>query len=161
MVNKKKQKPYILISTCLLGLHTQWDGDCRRYYALIQLVKEGKAVFFCPEQGGGLSTPRIAAEIEEGKTSVDVLNKKGRVINEQGGDVTKEFTKGAQMALQICREFGLTVAILKEKSPSCGSNKTYDGSFTGNKRDGTGVTAELLKQNGIQVYSEESFPKDL
>lgn len=156
-----KQKPYILISSCLLGLHTQWDEDCKRYDELINLVKDGKAVFYCPEQGGGLPTPRIPSEIEQGKTSTDVLNKRGKVINKQGNDVTKEFTKGAYMALQICKEFGLTVAILKEKSPSCGSNKTYDGSFTGNKREGTGVTAELLKKNGIKVYSEDNFPKNL
>jgi len=156
-----KQKPYILLSSCLLDLHTQWDEDCKRYEELIDLVKEGKAVFFCPEQGGGLPTPRIPSEIEKGKTSVDVLNNKGKVVNKNGNDVTKEYLKGAYMALQICKQFNLTVAILKEKSPSCGSSKTYDGSFEGNKKEGTGLTAELLRQNGIKVYSEDNFPRDI
>lgn len=82
-------------------------------------------------------------------------------MNKNGNDVTKEYLKGAYMALQICKQFNLTVAILKEKSPSCGSSKTYDGSFEGNKKEGTGLTAELLRQNGIKVYSEDNFPRDI
>jgi uncharacterized protein YbbK (DUF523 family) len=156
-----KNKPYILISSCLLGLHTQWDEDCKKIEELIELVKEGKAIFFCPEQGGGLSTPRIPSEIEYGKTSSLVLSDKAKVLSKEGKDVTKEFVNGAKMALQLCKEFDLKIAILKAKSPSCGSMKTYDGSFTGTKRKGSGITAELLKQNGIKVYNEENFPSDL
>lgn len=154
-------KPYILISTCLLNIPTQWDEDCKDYEQLKNLVKEGKAIFFCPEQGGGLPTPRIPSEIENGKTAKDVLNGEGKVLAKSGEDVTEQFIKSAQMALQICRQFDIKVAILKEKSPSCGSTIAYDGTFTKNKIPGTGVTAELLKQNGIKVYNEENYPKDL
>ncbi len=148
----------ILISSCLLGINTQWDEDCKRIDELVRLVKSGKAIFMCPEQLGGLPTPREPSEIEPGKTAKDVINEKGRVLSKQGNDVTKQFLMGAKRVLWFCQEMGIEVAILKEKSPSCGSQKTYDGTFIGTKIIGKGVTAELLSQNGIKVYDEENFP---
>jgi uncharacterized protein YbbK (DUF523 family) len=156
-----KSKPYIFISSCLLGLNTQYDQESKRCEELIKLVKEGKALFFCAEQGGGLPTPRIPAEIEPGKNSAEVLKGDAKIFSKEGKDVTKEFLKGANMVLQICKEYDLKIAILRERSPSCGTSKVYDGTFSGKKIKGTGVTAELLKQNGIKVYSQNNFPKDL
>lgn len=154
-------KPYILISSCLVGLYSRHDGETNRVEKLIDFVKQGKAIFICPEQAGGLATPRVPAEIELGKTAKEVLDGKAKVIGKDGSDVTAEFVKGAKEALSLCKNYEIKIAILKEKSPSCGSNKTYDGSFTGNKIIGHGITAELLMQNGIQVFSEENFPDNL
>lgn len=108
-----------------------------------------------------MPTPREPSEIEHGKKATDVLAEAGKVLTRSGKDVTKEYVEGAKQVLALCKELGITVAILKEKSPSCGSNKTYDGTFTGTKVSGKGVTAELLTQHGIQVYSEENFPDNL
>lgn len=158
MLNKKEK---ILISSCLVGINSQWDGGEKRNQKLIDLVKSGSAVFMCPEQAGGLPTPREPSEIEYGKEAIDVLSGAGKVLTKSGKDVTKEYVKGAKQVLALCKELGITVAILKEKSPSCGSSKTYDGTFTGIKISGKGITAELLTQQGIQVYSEENFPDNL
>ena len=149
----------VLISSCLLGIHTQWDEDCKRVAELIKLVRFGKAIFMCPEQLGGLSTPREAAEIEHGKTAKDVLVGKGKVLTKTGKDVTKEFVAGAKRVLKFCQEIEIKIAILKAKSPSCGSQRTYDGTFTGKKISGKGIVAELLSQNGIKVYNENNFPR--
>lgn len=154
-------KPYILISSCLLGLPTQWDNDSKRTDSLVELVKEGKAVFVCPEQIGGLTTPRKPSEIEHGMTAKDVLDGNARIINKEGLDVTKEFVEGAHIALDVCKKLEITIAILKSKSPSCGSQLTYDGTFTGTKIKGRGITAELLIQNGIDIYNEDNFPNNL
>lgn len=154
-------KPYILISTCLLNIPVQWDRGCKNIERLQDLVKEGKAIFFCPEQGAGFVTPREPSEIENGKTSSDVLEGNGKVISKSGEDITDKFLRAAELTLQICKQFDIKIAILNEKSPSCGSTLTFDGTFTGTKIPGSGVTAELLKQNGIQVYSENNFPENL
>ena len=156
-----KSKPYIFISSCILGLDTLYYQGSECCEELKKLVKDGKALFFCAEQGGGLTTPRVSLEIEEGKTSDDVLKGKARVMNKEGIDVTKQVLKGAEMALQICKEYDLKIAILRERSPSCGTSKVYDGKFSGNTIKGTGVVAELLKQNGIKVYSQNNFPRDI
>ncbi|HSG16511.1 MAG TPA: DUF523 domain-containing protein [Anaerolineae bacterium] len=147
-----------LISPCLVGIRTRWDEDCEEIEALITLVKSGQAVFLCPEQLGGLTTPREPAEIETGKTAKDVLNGDARVLTNTGKDVTDQFAVGARRILEFCQGFGVEVAILKSGSPSCGSKQTYDGSFTDTKIVGKGITAELLEQNGITVYNEKNFP---
>ncbi|UCG23076.1 MAG: DUF523 domain-containing protein [Chloroflexota bacterium] len=146
-----------LISPCLLGIRTRWDEDCEEIDELIELVKSGQAVFMCPEQLGGLTTPRKPAEIETGKTASDVLNGDARVLTNTGKDVTEQFVVGAQRILEFCQSLGVEEAILKSGSPSCGSEQTYDGSFTDTKVVGKGTTAELLEQNGIKVYNEKNF----
>lgn len=151
----------ILVSTCLVGINTQWDGGTMRNEGIVELVKSGKAVFLCPEQLGGLSTPREPAEIEAGKTAADVLNGTAKVFTITGKDVTNEFVSGAQQSLAFCQEAGIEIAILRAKSPSCGSLQTYDGTFSGTVRPGRGTTAELLVQSGITVYSEENYPEQL
>ncbi len=146
----------VLISSCMVGLKTRYDGGSKNIDRLFKLVKEGKAVFACPEQLGGLPTPRAAAEIEYGKTAKDVLAGNGRVLTKLGDDVTKQFVSGAEKVLALCKELGIKKVILKEKSPSCGGKFNYDGTFSKTLIEGRGITAELLIQNGIEVFSEDS-----
>ena len=147
----------ILISPCLLGIRTRWDEDREEIEELINLVKSGQAVFLCPEQIGGLSTPREPAETESGKTAKDVLKGDAKVFTITGKDVTDQFAAGAVRILDFCQRLGIETAILKSDSPSCGSKRTYDGSFTDTTIPGKGITAELLEQNGIKVYNEKNF----
>lgn len=143
---------HILVSACLCGRDCKWDGGNNKNQELIDYMKamEGKAVFHevCPEQMGGLSTPRPASEIRVGV---------GTVINAEGNDVTAEFERGAKEALAAAREFGCTLAILKERSPSCGCHGVYDGTFSKKLVDGMGKAAELLTANGIQVIGESEI----
>jgi uncharacterized protein YbbK (DUF523 family) len=147
----------ILISPCLIGIRTRWDESCEVVEGLIDLVKSGQAVFLCPEQIGGLPTPREPAEIESDYSARDVLNGEARVMTVTGNDVTGQFVAGAQRILKFCQEMGVEIAILKSGSPSCGSLQTYDGTYTDTTIAGRGTTAELLEQNGIKVYNEENF----
>lgn len=147
----------ILVSACLAGLRTRYDGGDNLQEEILRLVREGKAVLACPEQLGGLSTPRLPAEIVGGNGE-DVLDGKARVIDAEGKDVTNAFMKGAEETLAIARLYGASSAILKESSPSCGVMRQYDGTFSHRKIPGMGVTAALLRQNGIAVYSEENLP---
>ena len=147
----------ILISPCLIGIRTRWDESCEQVEELIDLVKSGQAVFLCPEQIGGLPTPREPAEIESGRTAKDVLNGEAKVLTVTGKDVTGQFIAGAQRILKFCQEMGVEIAILKSCSPSCGSLQTYDGTYTDTTIAGRGTTAELLEQNGIRVYNEKNF----
>jgi uncharacterized protein YbbK (DUF523 family) len=147
----------ILISPCLLGIRTRWDESCDEIEELIHLVKSGQAVFMCPEQLGGLTTPREPAEIEPGKTAKDVLKGEAKVLSITGVDFTVQFVTGARRIVEFCHEMGIETAILKADSPSCGSIQTYDGSFTDTIIPGKGTTAELLEQNGIKVYNEKNF----
>ena len=140
----------ILISACLLGLACRYDGDVSRAAfdddTIKRLTSEHNLVPFCPEIYGGLRTPREPAEIQSGK-----------VISKIGSDITESYTKGAREALKIAKLLGCKAAILKEKSPSCGSGKIYDGSFTGTLTDGDGITARLLSKNGIAIYGESDI----
>jgi uncharacterized protein YbbK (DUF523 family) len=147
----------ILISPCLIGIRTRWDESCDEIEGLINLVKSGQAVFMCPEQIGGLPTPREPAEIERGKTAGDVFQGDAKVLSITGKDFTEQFLTGAQRILKFCQEMGIEIAILKSWSPSCGSKRTYDGSFSNTTIPGKGITAELLEQNGIKVYNEKNF----
>jgi uncharacterized protein YbbK (DUF523 family) len=144
-----------LVSACLMGVPCRFDGRHNRIPEVQQLVMEGKAIPVCPEQMGGLSTPRLPAEIVGGDGD-DVLDGTAKVINSQGEDVTMAFIRGAEEALRIAKTVGATEAILKERSPSCGSCMIYDGTFQGVKQAGQGVTAALLRRNGIEVESEET-----
>jgi len=147
----------ILISACLVGFHTQWNGGSNRVDELVELVKSGQAVFLCPEQLGGLTTPREPSELEPGKTAADVLAGKAKVLSISGRDVTAQFVRGAQEVLAFCQEMGIQTAILKACSPSCGSQQTYDGTHSGTLRPGRGIAAELLVRNGIAVYNEHNY----
>lgn len=146
-----------LISACLVGCRCRYDGGSKSIDVYERLVEQGEAVFVCPEQLGGLSTPRPPAQIVGG-TGEDVLDGHARVVTDAGVDVTDEFIRGAEEALRMAKMVGAKEAILKERSPSCGSSMIYDGTFTEGKRPGDGVTAALLKRHGINVYSEETDP---
>ncbi len=144
----------IIVSACLCGVNCKYNGGNNLNEKVLQLLKQGKAIPVCPEQLGGQSTPRAAHEIYKA-TGADVLDGKARIIGPSGDDATAEFLSGAYETLKIAKECGSKIAILKSRSPSCGYGKIYDGTFSGNKIDGNGVTAELLKRNGIKVYTEE------
>ena len=133
----------IIVSACLANVRCRYDGAAKPCDEVVRLVAEGKAMPLCPEQLGGLPTPRAPAEIRG-----------DRVIRRDGVDVTDEFKRGAQEALKLAKLVGAKTAILKARSPSCGSGKIYDGSFTGKLAEGDGVFAELCKNNGIDVRTE-------
>ncbi|USG66863.1 DUF523 domain-containing protein [Brevibacillus ruminantium] len=146
----------ILVSACLAGLDVRYDGNNCLNQRIQQLVGEGKAVSVCPEVLGGFSTPREPAEISGG-TGEDVLDGKAKVIDKSGQDVTELYLQGAKLTLEKARELNASLVILKEYSPSCGSAMIYNGEFSGEKIAGHGVTAALLKRNGIRVMSDEQF----
>lgn len=133
----------ILVSACLLGACCRYDGNSRPDEDIIALGKKHTLIPVCPEQLGGLPTPREPSEIMG-----------SRVINRAGTDVTAQYERGADEAVKLARLLECEVAVLKEKSPSCGCKKVYDGSFSGRLIIGNGVTAKKLIQNGICVFGE-------
>lgn len=142
-----------MISACLIGCECRYDQKSCLNSDLEQLLREGKVIPVCPEQLGGLPTPRPPAEIVGGD-GFDVLDGRARIVDQTGNDVTDEFLAGARQALKIAQTVGATSAILKENSPSCGSSFVYDGTFSGKKVTGAGLTAALFRRNGISVVSE-------
>lgn len=146
----------IVISSCLAGLATRYDGKDNFKEEIASLLRQGRAVLACPEQLGGLSTPRPPAEIVGGN-GADVLDGRARVQTVEGLDVTEEFIKGAEQTLKTAEAVGATYAVLKESSPSCGGRMIYDGTFSKRKQPGYGVTAALLRRHGIEVYSEDNL----
>ena len=148
----------ILVSACLAGFDVKYNGSHNLNEKIKKWFDEKKAIPICPEVLGGLSIPREPAEIVGGEGE-DVLDGHAKVITNNGIDVTEQFMKGANETLKIALDLNATMVILKERSPSCGSSMIYSGEFNGNKKKGTGVTAALLKRNGIQVLSEENFMK--
>jgi uncharacterized protein YbbK (DUF523 family) len=151
-----KRCEMIVVSACLAGLPVRYNGLDSLEKKIHKLVSEEKAVTVCPELLGGLETPRDPAEIVGGNGE-DVLQGKARVINIAGADVTDAFIKGAKETLNFVQKMRATTVVLKENSPSCGSGKIYDGTFTGEKVQGHGVTAALLMRSGIRVISESQF----
>jgi len=136
----------ILVSACLLGINSRYCGGGCLNEAVASLAKKHFLIPVCPEQLGGLPTPREPDEIQN-----------GRVYEKSGKDNTEEFTRGAQETLRIAELLGAEASILKQNSPSCGPSMIYDGTFRGKKIPGSGITAALLMQNGIRVVSEEDI----
>jgi uncharacterized protein YbbK (DUF523 family) len=122
--------------------------------ALEQWRADGRLVVICPELAAGFVTPRPPVEIANGKSGQDVLSGSARVIEATGADVTDRYVVGAQAALSLARAQGCKFALLTDGSPSCGSQVVHDGAFAGRRRRGEGVTAALLRDNGIEVFSE-------
>ncbi len=144
----------ILVSRCLLGHRVRYDGGASGPFGQLDTwLAEGRVVGLCPEVAGGLPTPRPAAEIPGGQ-GVQVLDGQALVLTEAGEDFTDAFLRGAQLALEAVRRHGIRIAVLKANSPSCGNVLTYDGTFTATKVAGEGVTAALLRREGVQVFSE-------
>lgn len=144
----------ILVSACLLGNQVRYDGTDLFLDSgiLIRWQIEGRIVDICPEVSGGLPIPRPPAEIVGGDGD-SVLSGRAAVTAVNGNDVTDNFLEGAQRALNVCREHKIKVAILTESSPSCGSSRIHDGSFSDMKIPGVGVTTALLRKHGILVFS--------
>jgi uncharacterized protein YbbK (DUF523 family) len=144
----------VLVSACLLGQPVRYDGRASGHPDLLQRWQaEGRVVPLCPEVAGGLPTPRPPAEIPGGQ-GAQVLAGRARVIAVSGEDVSEAFLAGAQLALALVRRHGIRVAVLKSGSPSCGNRLTYDGSFSGVKVPGEGVTTALLRREGVLVFNE-------
>ncbi len=147
----------IIVSACLCGINCKYDGGNNLNDTVLKLLKEGKAIPVCPEQLGGQQTPRAPHEIVNGN-GLDVLNGKAKILGPNNDDdSTAEFLKGAYETLKIAEAVGANSAILKARSPSCGVSQIYDGTFSGTKRSGNGVTAQLLLSKGIKVITEENL----
>ncbi|HCW36483.1 MAG TPA: DUF523 domain-containing protein [Staphylococcus sp.] len=146
----------IVISACLVGEKVRYDGNHKLDLFYKNLIDEKKAISICPEILGGLQVPREPAEIIGGD-GYDVWNDQAKVMTVTGRDVTIQFKEGAKRALSIIKDLNADTVILKSDSPSCGSTVIYDGTFTGNKKEGVGVTTALFTLNGINVYDEKTF----
>ena len=143
MPNKEEK---ILISACLAGVNCKYNGGNNENKKVIELIKNGNAILVCPEQLGGLMTPRTPAE-----------RLKDKVITKDNHDVTEAYNRGANEVLSLVKRFNIKKAILKSKSPSCGKGKIYDGTFSHTLTERDGVTTELLMKNGVEVITEEEI----
>lgn len=141
-----------LVSACLVGVNCNYEGKNWLDPKMLEEFKKGNLFPVCPEVLGGLSVPRVPAEIQGGDGS-DVLSGKAKVINEKGTDVTSQFVAGATAALKFAQTIGAKEALLIERSPSCGCGLIFDGTFSDKCVEGNGVTAALLEKNGIKVIS--------
>ena len=135
-----KNKEKILVSSCLLGLNCKYDGGNNYSKKVNEFLKDYEVVPVCPEIMGGLPTPRASSEIF-----------KNKVITKEGKDVTKQYKKGAEECLFLAKKYNIKKALLKLRSPSCGSDEIYDGTFSHTLTEGDGITAKLLKDNGIEI----------
>lgn len=148
----------ILVSACLLGLPTRYDLLSKPCDKILKLLEKNIIIPVCPEQLGGLGTPRPPSEIQGGKG----WSGREKVINIEGKDVTEYFIRGAKLTVKIAKLLKVDLVILKSKSPSCGVHEVYDGTFTGNLVKGLGVTAWFLKKEGYHIIDEnDSFLNDL
>lgn len=136
----------VIVSGCLYGYKCRYDGKDNYIEKIEELKKKAIVIPLCPEQMGGLSTPRFPSEIIGDK-----------LMNNQEIDVTEEYMRGAKVTLELALDMGVQYALLKEKSPSCGKDKIYDGTFSGKLIEGSGVTAKLLQEHGIIVFSEDEI----
>ena len=150
----------LLVSACLMGERVRYNGVVKTFdsHILEHWYRQGYVVTICPEVAGGLPVPRPSSEIS-GSDGSQVLSGHKKVINISGQDVTKYFLDGAQKALKLASSYEIRLAILKEGSPSCGNSYIYDGSFSGIKKPGKGVTTALLEENGVRVFSEREIPE--
>jgi len=138
-----------ICSACLIGMECRYDGKDNLSKASDRLIKEykkGEIIPVCPEQMGGLPTPRIPCEI-----------KNYRVFNREGEETTKYFEKGAREVMKIVEDLGIEEAIMKQGSPSCGCGQIYSGDFSGEKIEGDGITTRVLKKNGVKIFSENDY----
>ena len=141
-------KTKIIVSACLLGENCKYNGGNNKCDDIIALAEKFEIIPVCPECFGGLPIPRVPSEIKD-----------GRVYSKTGEDLTEAFLSGAEQTLYIAKEANAPCAVLKENSPSCGFGKIYDGTFSGKKIDGNGITAQLLYDNEIQIFGESQVKR--
>ena len=146
MKKDKKRKMKIMVSACLAGENCKYNGGNNRNEIVLKLMADNEVITICPEQMGGLPTPRVPSEIRDGL----VITKDGRIV-----DV--EFRSGAARCLQLARRLQPELIILQSRSPSCGVKMIYDGSFSGRKIPGQGVATQLLRQEGFAVFGEDQM----
>ncbi|SJZ32442.1 DUF523 domain-containing protein [Selenihalanaerobacter shriftii] len=144
----------LLVSSCLLGFDCKYNGENNENEEALKLFENIQVIPICPESLAQLPIPRPPAEIQEGDGN-DVLDGQAKVIDKHGRDLTSDFIEGAYQALQQAKMNGVNLALLKARSPSCGSCQIYSGNFDGKLKEGDGITAALFKRNGIKVYTEE------
>jgi uncharacterized protein YbbK (DUF523 family) len=135
-----------LCSACLLGIKCRYDANDKQNNKVLELAQKEALIPVCPEQLGGLPTPRSATEIKD-----------NRVLTKSGKDLTESFQKGAQEVLKLAKLLNIKGAIFKAKSPSCGCGQIYDGTFSGKLTKGNGITTRLLQKNGIKITTEEEL----
>lgn len=136
----------ILVSACLLGIDCNYKDTNKKNDKVLSLINQHNLIPICPEQMGGMTTPRTPSEIISGK-----------VLNKNGEDVTQNYQKGADMSLYLAKLYDVKYAILKANSPSCGYGKIYDGTFSGTLIDGNGICADILSKNGIKIFNENNI----
>lgn len=146
----------MIVSACLVGVSCKYNGGNNDNDKVKEFLKDKQYIIICPEQLGGLTTPRKPSEINQAGGK-EVLIGNSKVISCENKDVTENFVKGAKESLNIAKIFNCKQALLKEGSPSCGCNLIYDGTFTGKKISGMGVTAALFNENNIEVFSEKEL----
>lgn len=146
----------VLVSACLAGCACRYDGGANPTSKVAELVAQGRAIQVCPEEDGGLPTPRPPAEIVGGDGN-DVLDGRAKVMTTGGVDVTEAYIAGARRALEAAQAAGATKAIVKSGSPSCGKGVIYDGTFSRTRTEGDGVTTALLQRHGIEVVTERDI----
>ncbi|WP_298091029.1 DUF523 domain-containing protein [uncultured Sphingomonas sp.] len=146
----------VLVSACLLGRPVRYNGSAKtlEHALLDRWISEGRVVSVCPEVMAGLPTPRPPAEIARGASGAAVIERDGSIVEADGTDVTEAYLAGARIALEHATRHDCRYALLTDGSPSCGGSFIYDGSFQGRRIDGEGVTAALLRQHGIVVFSQ-------
>ncbi|MGU3575349.1 DUF523 domain-containing protein [Brucellaceae bacterium C25G] len=149
----------ILVSACLLGHPVRYNGKGKplNHDLLDQWQTEGRVISVCPEMNAGFSVPRLPAEIGEGQTGEAVLDGCAKVVASDGEDVTQMFIKGAMLTLELAQMHQCRFALLIDGSPSCGSAFIYDGHFSNHKHVGNGVTAALLRKNGVEVFADHQI----
>ena len=153
----------ILISACLAGRNVKYNGSNNAVPWLCEWIErhKEKVLLVCPEVMGGLPTPRLPAEIQYLAADSGAVPEKRRVVNKAGEDVTEPFLRGAEKVLELVKQHNITSAIMKANSPSCSGFYIYDGTFTGTKIPGQGITAALLMEHGVRVYTETMVTTEL
>lgn len=149
----QRSKSKIIVSACLAGVKCRYDGKDNLVPEIRQMVLDGKAIALCPEELGGLPTPRIPCEI--------VNRKNFRIVNRENINCSHEFKSGANKVVEIAKILDAKLAILKANSPSCGFGEIYDGTFSGKLCKGNGITAEILHQQNLKILNEENFREEL
>ena len=153
-------KSKILVSACLMGFQVRYNGSQKAQLAdaLARWQREGRLVIHCPELAAGLPVPRLPAEILHAQ-GADVMQDRARIVESDGQDVTPHYQLAAWLALRAAQDAGCEAALLTDGSPTCGSQFIYDGTFSGQRKPGSGVAAALLREHGIAVFSDQQLPQ--